>query len=276
MEKQLQSMLEYVYGAGRALVRVKSDMSFDNEDETLEVFTPAAPQGLVRSSKTEEETSGSSTNSGGVTGVTGSGANGTLPSYTTPESTSTGNNYVRRSADIQYEVNRTERHRVVAPGRVLGLSVAVWIDGNLSTPEKDQVRNTVLAAISGSARRSDVVTVESMPFRARLDQEQQAVANAQGTLPSKIPLNMYVLIGAGALLGMLLTGGLTFMRRRRSLPKIDVMLPEIAATAETDIASAPVAPLDDVTRKRKEIEKLAKDQPSDFAGIVRGWLAEEQ
>lgn len=272
VEQHLQSMLEPVYGAGRALVRVKADMNFDSEDETLEIFEKPTPDGLVRSSKTQEESSGSAA-VGGVTGVSG-----TIPGYGTPESTNNSTNYQRKSAEINYEVNRTERHRVVAPGRVMGLSVAVWIDGDLTTTEKDQVRNTVLAAISGSARRSDVVTVESMPFRSRLDEEQRQA----GTLPTAAALggiSIWIWVGAGALLGLLGTLGLVLVRRRRLAARVDITLPEETAAEEKPALPAEqaaiVAAVDDVVTRRKTVENMAKERPSEFANLVRIWLAEE-
>lgn len=273
LEAHLQSMLESVYGSGRALVRVKSDMSFDSEEETQQVFAPAAPEGLARTSRTEEELTTSQPTAGGVAGVT-SGTAGDLASYVIPDSAPQASTHERRSSEVNYEVNRTERHRVVAPGRVLGLSVAVWIDGDLTEAEKDQVRSTIAAAIGGAGDRQGDVTVESMPFRSRFESET-AAADGLGS-PASQPTSSWgrlsVWAAGGALLGLLVLGSYLLLSRRQQRSYVDVTLPELAATAEETTV---IEPSDDAKR-RKQVETLARERPAEFANLVRYWLAADE
>jgi flagellar M-ring protein FliF len=268
LEQRLVSMLEPLYGKGKALVRVKSDMTFDNEEETLEIYEQPVPEGLLRSSSTQEEISGT----GGSTSATIVDGNGDTVSNTTSRNIVENVQYTRRSAEVSYELNRTERHRIVAPGRVLGLSVAVWIDGDLSPSETEKVRSTVLAAISGSSQRGDVVTVESMPFHAQTEQEPLFVDVHQPEVDRS--LTSYGYIGAGVLLLLLLLGTMLLLRRRPA-PYLDVRLPEVGVSVEEGVL-LPAQPPDDDGRRYKEIERLAKEQPAEFAKLLRGWLDEEE
>jgi flagellar M-ring protein FliF len=254
LEQRLVSMLEPLYGKGKALVRVKADMNFDSEEETLEVYEEPVPGGVVRSSSTQEEISGT----GGSVSATVVDDNGETIQYT------------RRSADVSYELNRTERHRIVAPGRVLGLSVAVWIDGDLAPDETEKVRNTVLAAIAGSSERGDIVTVESMPFQAPAGPEL-SFGDAPDSATERPRVHYGYLVAGALLLSALLMTML--LLRRRPAPQLNMSPAEVAVTADGE-ASLPVPTPDVSDRKYKEIERLAKDQPAEFAKLLRGWLDE--
>lgn len=271
VERHLQSMLESLYGEGRAIVRVKAEMNFDSEEETLEIFEPAGPEGLVRTSKTSEESSESSSPGNGVAGVSANTPEEAFPTYSTPEAgPDAGHRYQRSSAEMAYEVNRTERRRVVAPGGLLGLSVAVWIDGDLTAMEREQLRGTLIAAIGGHRGRDDVVMVESMPFRSRPDELDTEVVPTESVREAP---NMLMWIGAGVLVGLIVAMILTVMlwRRRRV---VEVALPEVAATEEEPALPPPMP--DGNARRRQEVERLARERPAEFAKLMRTWLSEEE
>jgi flagellar M-ring protein FliF len=271
VERHLQSMLEPLYGVGKALVRVKADMNFDSEEETLEIFEPAASDGLVRSSKTLEEISDSMPVASGTAGVMANTPDQPIPTYTTPDGEGGSGRYQRKSAEIAYEVNRTERRRVVAPGGLLGLSVAVWIDGNLPAAEREQVRGTIIAAIGGNRRRDDVVTVESMPFRSGLQESETDGFDPRQDARQPLRLSLWIRIGALAgLLFALVLSAVLWGRRR---PQVDTAMPEVAATQEQTLAT--VAEPDENALRRSRVEEFAREKPAEFARLVRTWLAEE-
>ncbi len=270
VERHLQSMLERLYGADRAIVRVKADMNFDSEEEVLEIFEPAAPEGLVRVSRTQEESADTLSGTGGWAGVTGNEPEGAFPTYTSPDDSSGAQRYQRRSADVQYEINRTERRRVVAPGRLEGLSVAVWIDGNLTAAETEALRATIAAAVGADRREFGVVTVAGMPFRSNLEEPRQEISDEtpQERAPLKWPLWVAVGAAVGLLVALLIS--LVLWSRRRS---VQTAVPETAVAQEEPVVT--VTPPDGRARQQRTVEQLARDRPSEFARLIRTWLTEE-
>ena len=58
LELRAQTMLETVYGQGRAIVRVNAELNFDMEEERQDLFEPVVRnEGVVRSSQIFEEES---------------------------------------------------------------------------------------------------------------------------------------------------------------------------------------------------------------------------
>ncbi|NLN19607.1 MAG: flagellar M-ring protein FliF [Firmicutes bacterium] len=272
VERHLQSMLERLYGSGKAIVRVKADMNFDSEEEVLEIFEPATPEGLVRISKTQEETVDTPPGTSGWAGVTGNEPEGAFPTYTSPEESSGPQRYHRRSADVQYEINRTERRRVVAPGRVEGLSVSVWIDGNLTAAETEALRASIAAAVGADRRESGLVTVASMPFRSNLEGSEPQIKDEPLQEPERAPFNWLPWVAAGAAVGLLaaLLITLALRSRRRS---VETAIPETAAAQEEPVATVP--PPNEQARKQRAVEQLARDRPAEFARLIRTWLTEQ-
>lgn len=271
VERHLQSMLERLYGANKALVRVKAEINFDSEEEVLEIFEPAATEGLVRSSKTQEESSDSLPGSGGVAGLMANAPGQAVPSYTSPEEEAGGHRYRRQSADVVYEINRTERRRVVAPGGLQGLSVAVWIDGQLTAAETDQLSQTIAVAIGADPRRGDAVTVASMPFYS--SEEMRPVAQLDEAPEKSLAGELTLWIAAGAVVGLLLLALLMTIVRWGRARSLQTAQPEMAAAQEELPVTPP--PPDERERRQRAVEKLARDRPAEFARLVRTWLTEE-
>jgi flagellar M-ring protein FliF len=176
LRANVQRLLEARVGPGRAIVEVNVEAGMDSETVSERVIDPGSRVAI--SSDVEESEENSEGAAAGVTvasnlpdgDVEGSGGENTRSSTVSRE---------RQN----FEVSETRRERVVPPGQVRRISVAVMVDG-VSAPgpdgqpqwtprpaeEIETLRALVRSAVGFDAARGDTVTIESLQFTAPPDQ----------------------------------------------------------------------------------------------------------
>ncbi|WP_324670366.1 flagellar basal-body MS-ring/collar protein FliF [Geochorda subterranea] len=270
LERSLQATLEQVWGPGRVVVRVTADLSFDQQEERHEIFSPVVNgrSGIVRSEqRTEERFTGEGASvPAGVPGVTSN-----IPGYVEPAGAGGSSQMERLDSVTNYEINRVERRIVMAPGRIQRLSVAVWVDGQLDVLQRQRTEQLVAAAMGLEPSRGDQVTVEGMPF-----------ARAEG--PSALEAQLLAARGPAAVRGVawwlaalaLAVGAAWWVSRRMRAARrrVDVVIPA-TPVAEEAVQEAPSQAEQARRRLRQEIEALARERPEEFVQLLRSWLVEE-
>lgn len=186
LRRRIQDMVEGVTGAGTARVQVSAEMDFAQVSQTEETFDPE--QVAPRSTRTVEETGNETNREEAVT----QGQN-------VPDGTEVGAAGGSQSASnrtdetINYEISRTTRTEVTAPGKVTRLSIAVAVDGSTAAPaegaadgaaaawtartEEEMTRITALvrSAAGISDERGDTLEVVNVQFaRPALDEGAEA------------------------------------------------------------------------------------------------------
>ncbi|MFZ7104590.1 MAG: flagellar basal-body MS-ring/collar protein FliF [Peptococcaceae bacterium] len=266
LSKSLQSMLEKVMGQGRAVVRASAEMDFDQVETSREEFGDK----VLRSEQIREESSEGTTNPD--SGVAGSESNLTdAISYQNAESgeTSTESSEAIRN----YEINKSTETRKKAPGEIKRLSVAVIIDGQLTTDEESNIRNIIAGAAGINEARDDSIEITSLPFNT------QDYSNLQEQMDREISRqNMMELVKYGVLgLGILAMFAVVFLLLRRSVSRAvqpQVTSQQLAPKAE-DVYNNLSPEEQEKIEVQKRIEKIAKTQPENVAKVVKTWLAED-
>jgi flagellar M-ring protein FliF len=171
MARQIETLLENAVGYGRARVQVTADMDFSKTVIQEEEYNPEGQ--VLRSTELVEEQDLS--RQGGPEAVS---VRGNLPEGGFgEEGSSLQENRVRTEERANYEISRTTRNRVIAPGEVRHLSVAALVDGHYrlsddgvevyqarGEEEMAQLEELIKSAIGFSPRRSDTVSVVNMQF----------------------------------------------------------------------------------------------------------------
>ncbi|MDH7576767.1 MAG: flagellar basal-body MS-ring/collar protein FliF [Bacillota bacterium] len=262
LEKSIQSMLERIVGQGKAVVRANASLDFDRVEIRKEDFGDKA----VRSQQTKEETS-----SGNLTpeGEPGPGSN--IPTYEQLEGQGTSQ-HQKTEKITNYELDRQEEYRVIAPGQIKQLSVSVVVDGQLDLQQQREIEGLVTAAAGIRPERGDTLTVTSMPFNTawarQLEKEMSAAR-------SREQIATYGLI-AGVLVGVLILLS-WLLRRRRPQAEIDYLagtqrtVGEILATQEPELTEEEKERL----RIFEQIQRLVRQSPKDVAQLLKTWLTEE-
>lgn len=213
----------------RAGVTVDCDLNTAEQDE--ETFDPNKSV-MTTSKKTEEVMTGN-----GNAGIPGTATNLPKPPVRLggPSSMTT-----RRTEDVNYESSHVIRKTHIPDGGVRRMSISVLLDQKVHWDGKgaarhlvtepataDQIKavhDLVAAATGFSQDRGDLITVESLPFEATLDQAPPDIAGP-ATSGKSGPFDLKQLLkdkkmlligaGAGALLLLMLTGAVVFLAMRR-------------------------------------------------------------
>ena len=217
-------------GAERFRASVNAECDFTTSDESEE--TVDASKSAILTSQTTEESSGG-VNAGGTPGTASN-----LPRSTTRTATA-GSGLFRRTENATYQPSHTVRHTITPKGSVRRVSTAVLVDqtvrwdgvGNkarktLIPPSADLLKGVhdIVAGITGfTEQRGDQITVETLPFETTLQAEPpMGPATPVKPVPAAFNFKQPAVIG-GAVLLVLLIGGLAFIltTRRRKMPVED-------------------------------------------------------
>lgn len=264
VERSIQAMLERVFGLGRVVVRVKASLDFNYEELREKRSEPVVgSKGVVVSEETRSETY-RGTGGGGVPGVTSN-----IPGY--PASTATGESeYEKEEVTRNYEISVSEKYQVKAPGEIQKLSVAVWVDGELAEEQKERVVAMVSSAAGIQPDRGDTVQVDSMPFAA----DWMTPASVTDGLARARTWDWRLLLIVPAALLLLI---LVRSRVRQPVaveepvPVVDMVIDE-----DEEMRDRPLSPEEERRlRIRREIERMADEDPEGLARLIRAWMIEE-
>lgn len=289
IETRIQTMLERIVGANRAVVRVSSVVDFRKVETTEERYDPNGQ--VVRSEQRgQEKSSGVNGVSGGVPGVQSN-----VPPGTDQEPAQTSSNASQtKNETVNYEISRTVSKIVEPVGTIKKLSVAVLVDGTYEAPktadegggdkaasetakkyiprseeELQRIEEIVKKAMGYSAERQDQVQVVNVQFGFGPEEPHGSAVEAAAE-PQK-PWLPYIRYVVGALLFLMI---LFFVVR----PLIAMLgtaaevsaseagppaLPASVGAVEASLAS----PSD-----RAQIIDMAKKNPDTTAVVLKQWL----
>lgn len=288
LEKKVTGMLTKVLGNSRFSVSATAELNFDKTENQSETFEPVVDgQGIVRSSQTKKE---QYVGDGGfpanvVGGVPGTDSN--IPGYQAVA----GNNaqFSREEAITNYEINRTVRHNVEAPGAPKRISVAVFVD-DLQPQQVSAIKSAVVAAAGLDVNRGDQVAVENMPF----DKTQQLASLKENEMETQqafmftlFKIGLLLLVGIGVLLFLRSILGpkkvkdyveapedIEIPEERPIIPQVeDLISPEVTADELARMEAAREAKKRE--NLRREVADLARQHPENVAQIIKKWLSEE-
>src|SRR5712692_5307701 len=141
-ERNLQAMLDRVLGSGKATVRVAAVMNWDQTEQTSETFTPGDPNlPQVRTTHAISETTAPGAAVGGVPGAASN--NGAVPTY--QGGTAAGGGTTKTDTDTTFELNKSVKKVVTAPGSVSRLSVSVMVDDDPNNPNPALIQSVQTA-----------------------------------------------------------------------------------------------------------------------------------
>ncbi len=219
----------------------------------------------------------------------------------------TRNGRSMQTETTNYEVSKTVRQTVVPRGGILRQSVAVVVndkqavtaDGqgtemqSRSAEEMERIRNLVTATVGLNAERGDTLTVENISFTLRPED------SPAGPAPSFWQKNKDVVYPAARYLLVLVVFALFYLmifrpvkNRVFSYVEVEKMNkgqlaasikdPELLRQLESALSGDHALsegkllhkPTDPETAMRKEILRLAKEDPQAVTHLIRSWLSE--
>ena len=283
IQRQVQTMLGTLMGRDKVVVSVTADIDFSQENREENLVTPVDEENMegiaISAQKITETYTGNGNPAGGT--VQAEDAADALGSQYLEGNTNNGD-YEKVDDTINYEVNRIRKEIVESPYKIRDLGIQVMVE----PPEADNanslprerinditnmlatiVRTSIDKNINPELTDADInqkIAVSVQPFNGKVTFDNQTT--------TKIPWWIYLIVGVLILIiGVLV---FVFIRQRR---KRDDRLVEDEKIFEQpiDIPDVNDSHETESSLRRKQLEKLAKDKPDEFAKLLRSWIGED-
>ena len=298
---ELTAMLTRMTGPNKVAVTVSAKLDLDQTQTTTEDYGPLGEDAeevnvLTQSASKEaydSQTAGL-TDEAGVLGPDGTIQDGQVPG-SIEDALTTG--YLNTDDTSTFGVDRVVEQKVIVPGTVSDLNVAVLLDESAVTEAQvAEIQKLVETASGIDAEKGQFVTITRMPFDTASSTEADAMAKAEAAAESKAQM-----MGMGRTIAVLLVILIALFlgyrsaknARRVTVTPIDIgeitsssgsRLPLSAghenaldagdATAELNppISFARPPDRDDVVMR--ELTTMADRRPQEVANVLKAWLAE--
>ena len=282
IQLQVQQMLGTMMGRDKVVVSVTADVDFTQENRQESIVQPVDPSNMEGIAISAQRISETFTGNGEqVGGVPGSGDTD-IPNYV-EGSAGTNGDYERIEETINNEVNRIQKEIVESPYKIRDLGIQVMVEPpvpddptTLPTERVDDITKILSAIVRTSINKDtvdqeltnellqDKIVVSVQPFNGKIEFPQ--------TTQPVIPTWAYV-AGGIALLVIIF---LIFLLVKKNRKQED----EVSNELVRDSAISSVPDVNDELEtegsvRRKQLEKMAKEKPEDFAKLLRTWIAED-
>jgi flagellar M-ring protein FliF len=279
LRHNIQRLLEARVGPGRAIVEVNVDADMESQTISERVIDPESRAPV--SSETEQNTENSKGATPGVTVASN------LPDGNANGATESTRNTSQNRERQNFDMSETRRERVIQPGQVRRISVAVMVDG-ITAPGPDgapawsprppeelgTLRLLVQTAIGFDATRGDTVTLETLRF-SPVPEAGSFVEHEAGFLAGE--MGRIAQIGALAVIVLaLIVFVLRPMLSRRPDPAFAALTGPSGALGDIPALSGPMGDvLDMPARTQTKIERLRDviaSRGEDSAAVLRSWI----
>ena len=308
LENRIQTMLETVLGAGKAIARASCSLDFTREEKTEELYKP--DNKAIRSEQLFSERSGvKEAAPSGVPGVlSNTQANESIQATENTEAaadqapgsaqaqeaekSASSPSFEKQDRTVNYEISKVTS-RIVEPfARLKSVSVAVMVDGihksvvgkddktewkyiPRSDDEMAKLEKIVKHAINFNAKRGDSVEVVNLPFEPPMtieDEEDETAGGWLSTLKEYAPSMKLVSLSILLLFSFIFVIRPVIRWLTASSAEGGPMLTQLPKTlAEIESESGKSMP-----NRDKALRLLTGNQEAQTLDLMRGWMKEDE
>ncbi|TMU87791.1 flagellar basal body M-ring protein FliF [Bacillus sp. BHET2] len=283
IQRQVQNMLGTLIGFNKVVVSVTTDIDFTQENREENIVTPVDEENIegiaVSAQRITETFSGEGANPGGTAGA-GDANEPTNSGVTYGSSSESNGDYERMEETINSEVNRIHKEIVESPYKIRDLGIQVMVEppnpdevNSLPQDRVDDIRQVLSTIVRTSIDKDanpelteeaiqDKVVVSVQPFNGKVD-----ITSEQKPF---LPWWTYVVGGILLVVILLLV---FFLLRSRKKEKLEEF--EVEETKPTEIPEIEPKEETEGSIRKKQLERMAKDKPEEFAKLLRTWLTED-
>ncbi|MFB7155285.1 flagellar basal-body MS-ring/collar protein FliF [Lysinibacillus sp. NPDC056232] len=281
LQRQVQSMLGTLMGQDKVIVSVTTDIDFKKENREENLVTPVDEENMAGIEISAQRISDQYSGTAAATGTPE--AETTTDNFTTYNEGTMGNGDSEHTEEtINYDVNRIRKEIQEAPYKVQDIGIQVIVEPPTATDAAtlpDGIREDIQQILSTIVRTTISKDVAAELTQDQID-EKVAVSvhplngKATETASEKSVIPWWVWVIGGILLAVIVLLAFFIVRSRKraqeeeELSILDeqeeLMIEDINEEIETE-----------ATMRRKQLEKMAKEKPDDFAKLLRSWIAED-
>ncbi|MFG6118250.1 MULTISPECIES: flagellar basal-body MS-ring/collar protein FliF [Thalassobacillus] len=285
IQRRVQQMLGTMIGMDKVVASVTTDIDFTQENRIEELVEPVDPDTMEGLPVSVERLTETYTGNPPIEGGVPAGEED-VPGYNAEEEAGEGD-YEMVKETINNEFDRIQREIVESPYKIRDIGIQVAIDTSKGTDEAGEVQllsqqeqATVEASVT-SLLDSIISTSVAAPYEVSSPGEKvsivfQEFSGAEAKAPASPVIPLWAYIAGGILLVIVLTLLWVLFRKNREEEYEEESYQEfIQEPAEEPIPELDVEKDTEETKKRKQLERMAKEKPEDFAKLLRSWIAED-
>lgn len=284
VQRQVQSMLGTMMGQDKVFVSVTADIDFTKENREENLVSPVDEENMEGIALSVQKITETYTGDGAQVGGVPAGEDPADTLGGTYQAGAAGNgDYERIEETINNEVNKVRKEIIESPYKIRDLGIQVVVeppvaDDAASLPQErvddiSRILSTIVRTTIDKDAVGDELTDEALEDKIVVSVQPLVGKPDFDTEPtSTIPWWVYVL--GGVLL--LVIGLLIFLfiraRKKREEEEIEELMdngPELSVPDVNDEQET------EGSLRRKQLEKMAKEKPEDFAKLLRTWIAED-
>lgn len=278
--RQVQTMLGQLMGPGKAAVSVTTDIDFTQENREENLVEPVDKDNMAGIQISAQKINETYTGDGAVAGGTPEGDSNT-DNFTDYQSSSNGNGDYEKSEDtVNYEVNRIKRKITESPYRIRDIGIQVMVEPpkagdptSLPAATQDDIKNMLASIVRTSIDKNEAGQLTNQQINEKVIVAVEKL-NGKATVPTaqtnSIPWWVYVIGGILlAAIGILVFFILRSRRQTEEEEEYDYYEEEI------DVDDISEEKETETTLRRKQLERMAKDKPEEFAKLLRTWITED-
>ncbi|RHW39649.1 flagellar basal body M-ring protein FliF [Lysinibacillus yapensis] len=281
LQRQVQKMLGTLMGNDKVVVSVTTDIDFQQENREEKLVEPVDEENMegieISAQRITETYSGVDAASG--TPEAGAGTDNFVDYNAV---TSGDGDYERVEETINNDVNRITKEVQESPYKIRDIGIQVMVE----PPVADDV-----ASLSNDVR-TDIEEMLSAIVRTSIDKEaageltdeqigqkvvvsvQPFLGNDASAIQETPTIPWWVWVIGGILVAVILLLVIFIVRSRRQTEEEEefTILEEQEQLMVNDINEEKET---EGTVRRKQLEKMAKEKPEDFAKLLRSWITED-
>lgn len=284
LQRQVQSLLSNIMGAGKAVVTVTSDIDFTQEQRTENLVEPVDKENIAGIAISAQKISETYSGNGAAAAGTPEGDDPTDNNTTYEENGSNGSgDYEKTEETVNNEVNRIKKQITESPYRVRDLGIQVVIEpptaddpASLSADTETAIQDMLASVVRTSIDKNSAGELSNADVQKKVTVSVQKLNGKADTTPAtdtSIPWWIWVIGGVLVVaIGLLV---FFIIRSRRQAAEEEFEEDEYLDEEEMDVDEIANEQDSEATVRRKQLEKMAKEKPEEFAKLLRTWISED-
>src|SRR5690625_5205295 len=281
IQRRAQQMLGTMIGMENVIVSVTTDIDFTQENRVEEIVEPVDEDnmdGLPVSVETIHETYTGNPEVGGVAGT----GEEDIAGYEAVETDDGEYELVKETINNEY--NNIRKEIVESPYKIRDIGIQVAVN-NVTSRDGDNIQ--YLSQNDQNVVEQGIESILNSIITTSIDEEYEDIAPEENvsivfqefsepvTSPEKagtsVPLWMYI-IGGVLLLIIIILAVLLLRKRNENQEEYEE---DIVETTTAEIPEINEENESEAIVQKKQLEKMAKNKPDEFAKLLRSWIGED-
>ena len=281
LQRQVQTMLGKLMGQDKVMVSVTTDIDFKQEKREEDLVEPVDVENMAGIQLSAQRISETFTGNNPIEGGTPQGEDATDNFTNYVEGSTANGDYERIEDTVNNEVNRIHKEIVESPYKIRDIGIQVMVEPPTAedpTSMPDGVQGDIEQILATIIRTSiDGSTNEELTeqqLEEKIVVSVQQFNDKSTTIAQNNPvIPWWIYVVGGILVVAIILLIVSLVRSRRTKEEEIVILEE--QKEELKVNDINNEKETEASLRRKQLEKMAKDKPEDFAKLLRTWIVED-